>query len=74
MRHSDVKLTMDVYTHLQMGDLAQAVSLLPDFAIPLEEPIAPSTENNDTGTNSELPFAPEFAPTNSPRWAKWDKS
>jgi len=63
MRHSNVKLTMGVYTHIEMGDVAKAVSLLPDLAMQSEEPTAPSTEKADIGANPELPFAPEFAPT-----------
>jgi len=31
MRHSDIRLTMNVYSHLELNDVANAVSRLPDF-------------------------------------------
>jgi integrase len=31
MRHSDIRLTMNVYSHLELGDVANAVNQLPDF-------------------------------------------
>ena len=32
MRHSDIRLTMNVYTHLQLADTAGAVEALPGIA------------------------------------------
>ena len=31
MRHSDIRLTMNVYSHLELNDIAEGVSKLPDF-------------------------------------------
>ena len=31
MRHSDVRMTMNVYTHLELGNVADGVNRLPDF-------------------------------------------
>jgi len=33
MRHSDVKLTMGVYTHTELNDVAEAVSRLPELSV-----------------------------------------
>ena len=58
MRHSDVRLTMGVYTHLEMEDVRQAVSLLPRIAIegPTNGSHTPSPAEND------LSVAPDVAP------------
>ena len=56
MRHSDVRLTMGVYTHLEMDDVRQAVSLLPRIAI--EGP----TNGSDSAAESDLSVAPDVAP------------
>ena len=62
MRHSDVRLTMGVYTHLEMDDVRQAVSLLPRIAIE-----GPTTGSHAPGrtcspTESDLSVAPDVAP------------
>ena len=31
MRHSDIRLTMNAYTHLGLADTAEAVAKLPNF-------------------------------------------
>ncbi len=31
MRHSDIRLTMNVYTHLELGDVAEGIKKIPDF-------------------------------------------
>ncbi len=31
MRHSDVRLTLNVYSHLELGDIAEGVNRLPDL-------------------------------------------
>ncbi|MDR3110552.1 MAG: tyrosine-type recombinase/integrase [Planctomycetaceae bacterium] len=31
MRHSDIRLTMNVYSHLELGDIAEGVNQLPNF-------------------------------------------
>jgi hypothetical protein len=31
MRHSDIRLTMSVYTHLELSDTAEAVAALPEM-------------------------------------------
>jgi integrase len=31
MRHSDIRLTMNVYSHLELGDVAEGVNRLPNF-------------------------------------------
>jgi hypothetical protein len=31
MRHSDTRLTMNVYSHLELGDVAEGVNQLPNF-------------------------------------------
>jgi integrase/recombinase XerC len=43
-RHSDIKLTMDVYTRLEMSELGDAVSKLPRLA--LSSPVSPPSEQN----------------------------
>ena len=45
-----------------IGEVAKAVSLLPDLPMQIEEPTAPSLERAGVGANSERRFAPEFAP------------
>lgn len=44
-RHSDMKLTMDVYTRLEMTELGDAVSKLPRLAP--NSPVHPPSEQND---------------------------
>lgn len=58
MRHSDVRLTMSVYTHLEMEDVRQAVSLLPRIAI--EGPTNGS--HTPSPAESDLSVAPDVAP------------
>ena len=36
MRHSDIHLTINVYTHLQLVDAAGAVESLPNFTQPAQ--------------------------------------
>ena len=55
MRHSDIKLTMNVYTDPALLDTAGAVEALPSF--PLDRPETP------TNRNGNFQFAPKFAPT-----------
>jgi len=55
-RHSTIDLTMNVYTHIDMGDLAGDVENLP--ALPGHAGLAPTTAN-------AAPAAPA-APTNTP--------
>ena len=31
LRHSDIRLTMNVYTHLELDDVAKGVNRIPDF-------------------------------------------
>jgi integrase len=31
MRHSDIRMTMGVYTHLELGDIAEGINRIPDF-------------------------------------------
>jgi hypothetical protein len=62
MRHSDVRLTMAVYTHLEMDDVRQAVSLLPRIAIE-----GPTNGNHASGrtrsaAERDLSVAPDVAP------------
>ncbi|HOD81750.1 MAG: site-specific tyrosine recombinase XerC [Planctomycetes bacterium ADurb.Bin126] len=46
MRHSDIRLTMNVYTHLQLVDTAGAVETLPTIGIQRQ-----AAEQRATGTN-----------------------
>jgi integrase len=47
MRHADVRLTMNVYTHTLRGQEAEAVAKLPDFSLPRKG----SQQNLKTGTD-----------------------
>jgi len=40
MRHSDINLTMQVYTHVLVGQDTQAINSLPDLSVPLESEVA----------------------------------
>jgi len=46
MRHSDIRLTMNVYTHLQLAATAGAVEALPGIG-----PAQPATNRQMTGTD-----------------------
>ena len=59
MRHSDMKLTMNVYTDPALLDVAGAVESLPSF--PLDRSEAPARRNGDS--QFAPGFAPKFAPT-----------
>ena len=48
-RHSDIKLTMNRYTHVLRGELDKAIDLLPDYSA---EQARQSAEAVKTGTNS----------------------
>jgi integrase len=61
MRHSDVKLTMDVYTHLEMGEVADAVALLPTLAMKHDESHVARLELECLQEIKDSQFAPEFA-------------
>ncbi len=57
MRHSDIRLTMDVYTHVEVAEVAGAVATLPSHIL--------GSILNQRGCESGTPdsqFAPEFAP------------
>ena len=68
MRHSDISLTMNVYTDPRLLDIAGAVERLPD--LPLTGQIESAAATGTTGNPSECvtgnrrrQFAPGFAPT-----------
>ena len=50
MRHQDVNLSMNVYTHVLQGGEAKALEQLPDFSV---SAIASQQETVKTGTNDE---------------------
>jgi integrase len=68
MRHSDIGLTMGVYTDPKLLDVAGAVELLPALSLTAGES-ANESAAKATGTDGSLPsegawkFAPGFAPT-----------
>ena len=57
MRHSDPKLTANVYTHLALVDMAGTVESLPDFSeSPLALPLAlPAVHNPHVATKNSAP-------------------
>ena len=57
MRHSDIRLTMDVYTHIEVEEVAGAVSSLPSQIMG-----AVFGDTSEGQSNGDLQFAPEFAP------------
>src|SRR5262249_41545367 len=62
MRHSDIKLTMNVYTDPALLDVRGALEALP--ALPLDGNQGASETVRATGTDGEPgKFAPGFAPT-----------
>ena len=57
MRHSDIRLTMDIYTHIEVEEVAGAVSALPDQIMGTLLADMNGREKEDCSQ-----FAPEFAP------------
>ena len=60
MRHSDVNLTMNVYTHTLVGQEAEAVARLPDFSIPSQAQAQAKTGTDDVTAGTET-FASHLA-------------
>ena len=54
MRHSDINLTMGVYTHLLGGQEAEAVAKLPDLSLPSPEAQSSVATGTDGGTTIAL--------------------
>jgi Phage integrase family len=54
MRHSDINLTMGVYTHLLGGQEAEAVAKLPDLSLPSPEAQGAVVTGTDGGTTVAL--------------------
>ena len=50
LRHGDIRLTMNTYTHLQLSDTAGAVEALPD----LPAPAAGESRQMRTGTDGQI--------------------
>ena len=69
MRHSDVRLTMGVYTHLEMEDVRQAVSLLPQVAIEGINGERRPQRRNYEEANGHSSVAPDVAPKTDKRRA-----
>jgi len=64
MRHSDIKLTMNVYTDPALLDVAGAVESLPELPIDRGQPNRrPLRSQRKLKEPVHLQFAPEFAPT-----------
>jgi integrase len=64
MRHSDVRLTMNVYTDPRLLDVAGAVDALPALPIDRESPSSEKVALRATGTDSlKSSVAPMVAPT-----------
>lgn len=71
-RHSNIQLTLGVYTHLESEELASAVANIP--ALPAGTTIAPGTQQKATGTNGEangstfsLPYQ-KIRPSGGQKW------
>jgi len=63
MRHSDIKLTMNVYTDPALLDVAGAIESLPDLPIDRGQPNGrPLRSERKPGEDGNLQFAPKFAP------------
>jgi len=62
MRHSDVKLTMEVYTHTALSEIAEAVSRLPDLAVRSNEPKDVGNTERAKSGNQDSEFPPMFPP------------
>ena len=55
MRHSDINLTMSLYTHTLRGQEAKAVENLPDLSLPTKESqSATGTDDQPVGTYKKL--------------------
>jgi len=55
MRHTDVNLTANIYTHVLRGQEAQAVASLPDLSLPnLQAEQAAKTGTNDTDVTPDV--------------------
>jgi len=52
LRHGDIRLTMNTYTHLEMVDVQKAVETLPDFSAQPGESEAASATGTDGGDGS----------------------
>ena len=64
MRHSDIKLTMNVYTDPALLDVAGAIESLPDLPLDRGEANAQRLRfQPTTRRNGDSQFAPKFAPT-----------
>ncbi len=62
MRHSDIRLTMNVYSHLGANDERDALRLLPDLSLPIEPAAKRATGTEDevswrSAWRSESPIA-----------------
>src|SRR5262249_54883551 len=64
MRHSDIRLTMEVYTDPKLLDVRGALEALPAPPLNAEQSVIPDAVRA-TGTDdlTAAPFAPPFAPT-----------
>ena len=64
MRHSDIKLTMNVYTDPALLDVAGAIESLPELPIDRGQPNGrPLRSERKPREDGHLQFAPKFAPT-----------
>jgi integrase len=52
MRHTDINLTMSLYTHVLKGQESQAVNALPDFSTPSSQTMR-KTGTDDLGSDSQ---------------------
>lgn len=69
-RHSDIRLTMNVYTHARLHDLAGAVEGLPSVLTPrpeVEEVTLKATGTDNASTTVDRPVCTGFAPTDATR-------
>ena len=60
-RHSDIRLTMDIYTHLELGDHEAAIESLPSPPLCLDTSAGASPQATETGSSS-IPGDPSADP------------
>jgi hypothetical protein len=63
MRHSDIKLTMNVYTDPRLLDVGGALDALPEMPLQRSRPEGEASRATGTDDEAARKFAPGFAPT-----------
>jgi len=67
MRHSDINLTMGVYTHTLRGQETQAIESLPDLSLPSTEAQKVTATGTDGSTTLTPVLTPQLTPQLTPK-------